>query len=64
MINAQEVGLRCKNFAVEFKVEARRAGPRAASLSVFWAHSAWSWKRQDLVCLNPSIKLDTGLWLA
>jgi hypothetical protein len=56
--------LRCKNFAVEFKVEARRAGPQAASLSVFWAHSAWSWKRQDLVCLNPSIKLDTGLWLA
>jgi hypothetical protein len=64
MINAQEVGLRCKNFAVEFKVEARRVGPRAASLPAFWAHSAWSWKREDLVCLNLKIKVDIGLWLA
>jgi hypothetical protein len=35
VIIAQEVGLRCKNFAVEFKVEARRAGPRTASLLSF-----------------------------
>lgn len=64
MINAQEVGLRCKNFAVEFKVGARRAGPRTASLPVFWAHSAWPWIREDLVYLNTRIKVDTGPWLA
>jgi hypothetical protein len=30
MMNAHEEGLRCKNFAVEFRVGARRAGPRHA----------------------------------
>lgn len=31
-MTTQEVGLRCENFVVEFKVEARRAGPLAAAL--------------------------------
>jgi hypothetical protein len=31
-MTTQEVGLRCENFTVEFKVEARRAGPRVAAL--------------------------------
>jgi hypothetical protein len=31
-MTTQEVGLRCENFVVGFKVEARRFGPRAAAL--------------------------------